>query len=129
LLAKVFRNAGAVAVGTAVGQGLVVLATPVLARVYGPAEFGLFALLSSLGDQTNRTFYGKDAAGYEAALRALASGVLDPLPRDRYFFVAGQTHTMLGAPANFSSSDGLALRDWMGQMVNDDAAWTSRKPP
>lgn len=49
MLAKVFRNAGAVAIGTAVGQGLVVLATPVLARVYGPAEFGLFALLSSLG--------------------------------------------------------------------------------
>jgi O-antigen/teichoic acid export membrane protein len=49
LLAKVFRNAGAVAIGTGVGQGLVVLATPVLARVYGPAEFGLLALLSSLG--------------------------------------------------------------------------------
>jgi O-antigen/teichoic acid export membrane protein len=64
LLAKVFRNAGAIAIGTGVGQGLVVLATPVLARVYGPAEFGLLALLNSLAALSM-------AAGclrYEAAL-------------------------------------------------------------
>lgn len=39
------RGAGTVAAGTALGQGAVVLATPWLARIYTPAEFGALALI------------------------------------------------------------------------------------
>jgi O-antigen/teichoic acid export membrane protein len=38
------------ALGTGLGQGLVVLATPFLARIYGPAEFGALAILATIGN-------------------------------------------------------------------------------
>lgn len=45
MLASIVRGAGKVALGTAIGQGLVLAATPWLARLYNPAEFGSLALL------------------------------------------------------------------------------------
>jgi O-antigen/teichoic acid export membrane protein len=50
VLRHVYRPAGTLALGTGLGQGLVLLATPFLARVYGPAEFGLLALLVTVGN-------------------------------------------------------------------------------
>jgi len=41
---NITRNVGLVALGTAVGQGSIVLATPFLARIYTPTEFGELAL-------------------------------------------------------------------------------------
>ena len=42
---NIARRVGTVALGTALGQGSVILATPLLARLYSPAEFGQLALL------------------------------------------------------------------------------------
>jgi O-antigen/teichoic acid export membrane protein len=50
VLKRVFQRAGAVAIGTGLGQGLVVLATPYLARRYAPAEFGTLALLMTVSN-------------------------------------------------------------------------------
>ena len=42
------RRVGGVALGTAIGQGAVILSTPVLARLYEPAAFGELALFMTL---------------------------------------------------------------------------------
>lgn len=50
MLRAIFVGAGAVAVGTAAGQGVVLLVTPWLARHYSPAEFGSLALLLTVSN-------------------------------------------------------------------------------
>jgi O-antigen/teichoic acid export membrane protein len=47
-MSGLLRRSSHLAIGTAVGQGVVVLASAVLARVYGPAEFGALALLMTV---------------------------------------------------------------------------------
>jgi O-antigen/teichoic acid export membrane protein len=49
-LTRLFRSTGPVAVGTAVGQALVLLATPFLARIYPPEAFGALALLMTVSN-------------------------------------------------------------------------------
>ena len=41
----------------------------------------------------------------------------------------GSTHTMLGDPADFTSPGGVALYDWLKQMVTDEATWASQPAP
>jgi len=45
MLGTVLKRAGGLGLGTALGQGAVLLATPWLVRLYGPANFGMLALL------------------------------------------------------------------------------------
>lgn len=45
MLTTVLKRAGGLGIGTAVGQGLVLAGTPWLVRIYGPASFGVLALL------------------------------------------------------------------------------------
>lgn len=47
-MSGLLRRSSHLAIGTAVGQGMVVLASTVLARVYGPQEFGALALLMTV---------------------------------------------------------------------------------
>ena len=47
---SIARGAGVVAVGTAAGQGIVLAATPWLARQHTPAEFGALALLLTVSN-------------------------------------------------------------------------------
>lgn len=49
-MSGILRWAGSIAAGTAVGQGIVMLATPWLARVYTPADFGGLALVSTVSN-------------------------------------------------------------------------------
>ncbi|MBC7345458.1 MAG: lipopolysaccharide biosynthesis protein, partial [Clostridia bacterium] len=42
------RNVAVLAGGTAVGQAIVVLASPILTRLYTPGDFGVLAVYSSL---------------------------------------------------------------------------------
>lgn len=86
------------------------------------------ALLSSTRDRVIRTFLLRNADQFEIDVNALATQVLDPLPRLRYFYVGGERHTMLGTPTTFTSPDGVALLDWLTQMVTDDPAWVSHRP-
>ena len=50
MLRNLLKGAGVVALGTAIGQGVVLLATPYLARIYTPAQFGQLALLASISN-------------------------------------------------------------------------------
>ncbi len=50
MIVSIFKGAGKVAVGTAAGQGIILLATPWLARQYSPAEFGSLALLLTISN-------------------------------------------------------------------------------
>jgi hypothetical protein len=85
------------------------------------------ALLSSLQDQVIRGYFLLGAVPFQNDLLKLATTVLDPTANWHYFFVDGETHTMLGGPAGFTSS-GVNLWDWLTQFVGDDPAWTSHKP-
>ncbi len=83
-----------------------------------------FALLSTLQDETIRSYLGLTPAAFEAALRAAARDSIAPTANFEFFLVPGNRHTMLGEPQNFTSS-GTNLFTWLQQMVEDDAAWTS----
>jgi O-antigen/teichoic acid export membrane protein len=48
VLASVLKRAGGLGVGTAIGQAIVLAGTPWLVRIYGPAHFGLLALLITI---------------------------------------------------------------------------------
>lgn len=50
MLVALVKRAGGVAIGTAIGQGLVLLVTPYLARHYTPEEFGALALLMTVSN-------------------------------------------------------------------------------
>jgi hypothetical protein len=84
-------------------------------------------LLESLQDDTVRQFLLLTGPQFQAALLSMAQMVLDPLPNFKYFFVPGQTHTMLGDPGAFTSSV-TALPTWLDQEIGDDPAWKSTKP-
>lgn len=49
-VASIRRSAGLLAVGTALGQGAVLLSTPWLARVYTPEDFGRLALMLTVSN-------------------------------------------------------------------------------
>ena len=85
------------------------------------------ALLSSMQDEVIRTFLLTGPTIFEGALRLTRAQVIGPLPNVQTFFVAGNSHTMVAAPANFTA-DGEGLREWLAQMVSDDPAWQSRGP-
>ena len=78
-------------------------------------------------DAVVRAYFQLSAASFQTALSAMAVDRLDPTGGFRYFFVTGETHTMLGAPASFSQN-GTGLLSWMSQEVTDDPGWASVKP-
>jgi hypothetical protein len=85
------------------------------------------ALLESLQDQTIRTYYGLTAMAFETALLQMTTDRLDPTQNFKYFYIDGQTHTMLGDPNRYRSRT-TVLTDWLRQEVSDDPAWASTKP-
>lgn len=85
------------------------------------------ALLSSLQDQTIRSYYQLQPAAFQADLLKMSTDILEPTPNFKYFFIPGQSHTMLGNPANYTSS-GTVLQTWLTRFATDDAAWASTKP-
>jgi len=97
---------------------------PVLARRH---PHDRLAVLSSTQDTVIRAFFGYvDGSAFEAAVGRLEA-VIDPLPGARYFVVAGSSHTMLPAPAGFTSS-GVELRTWLGRQLAGDPTWSSARP-
>jgi hypothetical protein len=86
-----------------------------------------FALTSSLQDSVIRSYFGLTAQDFQAALLAVAQARIAPAANFKYFFVAGETHTMLASPAAFvSGADNLST--WMRYQVLDDPGWSSTQP-
>lgn len=94
---------------------------PVLARAHPGARL---ALLSSRQDRVIRGYVGLGPAGFEAAVLRLVDERVAPLAQARAFLVPGDGHTMLGAPAAFTSGD-VTLLEWLRRMVEDEAGWTT----
>lgn len=51
----------------------------------------------------------------------------DPYPSFHAFLAEGESHVLLTAKTPVSTR-GVKLQEWLGQMVNDDPAWTSVHP-
>jgi teichuronic acid exporter len=47
---KLLHSTGIIAIGTAIGQGVILLSTPFLSRIYSPAEFGTLAMLLTISN-------------------------------------------------------------------------------
>jgi hypothetical protein len=85
------------------------------------------ALLSSTQDEVIRAYVGLGPAGFESALLRLRHERFDPLAGAATFLVAGDFHTMLGAPARYTAG-GVDLNEWLRRQVEDDPAWASAGP-
>lgn len=86
------------------------------------------ALLSSLQDATISGYYLMSGPSFQANLEALDRDVLADAPPWNRYFVSGDSHTMLGDPGDFETSDGAKLWPWLTAMISDDAAWTDVGP-
>ena len=83
------------------------------------------ALLSYTRDGVIGAFFQLSGDSVEAALGALA-GELAPYDIWRHFYVTGSSHTMLGSPG--VSQNGVTVRTFLTQMVDDDPSWASVEP-
>jgi len=84
------------------------------------------ALLSSLQDRVIAAYVGASGAALEAELLRVEASVIAPTANFRAFLVAGDTHTMLVNPTDFTQ--GVPLLEWLGQELDGSAAWSTRKP-
>jgi hypothetical protein len=95
------------------------------------------ALLSHLGDETIRGFFGTftllpspgfapmPAATFEAELRLLGTSVMDPVTENaKYFYTAGPGHPTLEDPTVISTP-APGLEAWLELMLSDSASWES----
>lgn len=84
------------------------------------------ALLSYTHDQVISAYFQISQDEVAEGLGVLG-GKIDTYDNARYFYVDGNSHVLLGDPAGVSQN-GVVLRDWLTQMLNDDPAWASVKP-
>ena len=108
--------------GTTCRTDLSVAFTKLAARY--PAD--RMSLLSSVQDHTSRAYFQLSAPDFQADLLKLATDRLDPASHFHYFFVPGETHTMLGSVPSFSQN-GVSLAAFLNKQVTD-ATWSSEKP-
>ncbi|MEZ4296890.1 MAG: pectin acetylesterase-family hydrolase [Polyangiaceae bacterium] len=84
------------------------------------------ALLSYTHDQVISNYFLISQDKVAEGLGVLAAE-LDGYENTRYFYVDGNSHVLLGNPAGISQN-GVVLRDWLTQMITDDAGWANVKP-
>jgi hypothetical protein len=86
------------------------------------------ALLSYTQDNVISQFYGPIQPSYfEEGLKALTMKRLDGVANFRYYYLPGQNHVLLSNPNNVSM-DGVVLKTWLKQMVEDDPTWANVSP-
>ncbi|APR77171.1 Hypothetical protein A7982_02518 [Minicystis rosea] len=85
------------------------------------------ALLSYTTDWILPIYFGFEEAQFPTIIDEIAEKRVDPYPAAHYFFADGKGHVLLTADT-LPSTNGIALQTWLGQMVNDDPAWTSVHP-
>lgn len=82
------------------------------------------ALLSSLQDSTISLFTDQSPASFETALLQLVDERIEPLTNTRAFLIPGDHHGLFEDFAAYASG-GVALPDWLGQMLDDDPTWST----
>jgi len=85
------------------------------------------ALLSHNQDGIIGLYFALDAVAMAWGHVQLAGEVYNPNPHANWFVLDGTAHTMLGDWSVFSVA-GIGLKEWIGQMVSDDPAWSSVGP-
>jgi hypothetical protein len=106
---------------------------------------GRMSIITDVQDANIRQRYQLDGPGYAAALDALATDVLDPLPNFRHFYTAGNHHTLLSGHIALDTSCGngvLSVTSPPGtdcgqtlqafltaQLSGSLTGWTSSDPP
>jgi Pectinacetylesterase len=84
------------------------------------------ALLSSVQDGVIRQYFLLLAEAFQTDLLKMATDVLDPTPNFRYFFISGDSHTMLGNIGAVMSGT-TPLATWLSDDVNG-GTFISAKP-
>jgi hypothetical protein len=127
--------------GAGAGAGMSALAT-YLSRTYPD---GRMALVTTTEDHQIRQRYALDGPGFAAALTALATDVLAPLPNFRYFYAAGNAHTLMGGLIAQDTSCGRGVTSvtsppathcgqtlqqfFAEELTGSLATWTNATPP
>lgn len=89
---------------------------------------GRAALLSYTKDNVISAFYGPiPTSQFEEGLKVLTSTRLDGISNFRYYYLPGENHVLLSNPDNVSMN-GVVLKTWLKQMVDDDPAWANVSP-
>jgi hypothetical protein len=125
-LEQTWRNAWNLAAASPPGCTQCATDLDAVVAFYGTSMTGhRAALLSYTQDSVIGLFYQLSGPQVEAGLGALATEMA-PYDIWRHFYVAGSTHTILGAPD--TTSDGVSLRTFITKMVTDDPTWASVVP-
>jgi hypothetical protein len=85
------------------------------------------ALLSYTRDNVISAFYSIQTTKFEEGLKVFTKNQLEGKESFRYFYVDGQSHVLLSNP-DIAAKSGVVLRDWLSQMLSDDAGWKSEHP-
>jgi pectinacetylesterase len=86
------------------------------------------ALISYLQDMTIAQYFQQTPASMQAAVLQLATDIFDPSTNFKYFYLAGASHTTLGATTPSQTTMGVDLGTFVKRFITDDAAWVSVKP-
>jgi hypothetical protein len=90
------------------------------------------ALLSTLRDGTISWYLGLSADQFQAALLQLVNERIAPHANARAFVVTDSAHVtdhvLLWGRADYTS-ESVTLADWLGQMLSDDAGWSTLGMP
>lgn len=112
MLRTVLKQASGLGLGTVIGQGLVLAGTPLLVRIYGPASFGVLALVMTA---TNISV----ATGCARFDLALPSADDDDVPGLAWLCtLVGATAAMLAALAAMVASAWLSPGGAWGEIVH-----------
>jgi len=85
------------------------------------------AVIASLRDAVVSGYFEVREVDLEADLRAMASGIVAPLPNARAFLVPGERHALLTSPADYAQ--GVTLLGWISAGLDGDPAWATELPP
>ena len=85
------------------------------------------ALLSYADDNVISVFFLTTQELFAAELESTAAKRIDPLPNMRYFIAPGSGHVVLGDLT--TTSGGVTVGSWLGQMVSDSPVWANISPP
>ena len=86
-----------------------------------------FALTSYSQDAVIASFFNQSIEEFEVMLKTILRTHFTTRDNLHYFVTPGDLHTMLGA-WTMVEQNGVTVRDWMGQMISDDASWTTIEP-
>ena len=77
-------------------------------------------------DSVISVFFLMTQPTFAAHLESMVATRIAPLPNMRYFIAHGSSHVLLGNLG--TTSGGVALGPWLGQMVSDSPTWANVGP-